>query len=102
MFVLGRTDARNYLIQAESNFDLQIGGDLRKPEVVGRLRVFEGGRLRFRDIDYRIESATLDFLELDRIDPLINLRATTNIEQYQVGVFFYQPRQRRGSAAVQA
>jgi len=80
----GNVWMRNDLVEAEADFDLHLSGDLLRPEVLGRVRAFEGGQIRFRDVEYRIETATLDFVDLQRIDPYLNLRARTRVKEYEV------------------
>lgn len=80
----GNVFVRNDVAQIESDFDLHLGGDLERPEVTGRLRLLEGGELSFRDVRYRLESGTLDFVEIDRVNPYMNIRARTIVRQYEV------------------
>jgi outer membrane protein insertion porin family len=75
---------RNSSARIESSLTLQFGGNMARPEVTGRLLLLEGGRLRFRDVDYDIVSGTIDLLEPERIDPYVNLRATTEIDDYEI------------------
>ncbi len=75
---------RNELAEVESQFDLQVAGDLNRPEVTGRLQLLEGGKLRFRDVDYRITSGALTFLDVERINPYLDLRAETTVGIYEV------------------
>lgn len=75
---------RNNLARVEGSVGLRISGDLRKPEVLGRIGVFEGGRIRFRDVDYRVLSGSLEFDERDRIDPFLELEGETRVREYDV------------------
>jgi outer membrane protein insertion porin family len=75
---------RNSTARIESGLDLHFGGDLARTEVTGRIVLLEGGRIRFRDVDYDITSGTLDLLEPERIDPYFNIRAETEVDPYEV------------------
>jgi outer membrane protein insertion porin family len=75
---------RNDMAEIESGFNLHIGGNLRRPELTGRLWMHEGGELEFRDITYRIVSGSLNFVELDRINPYLIMRAETSVGVHEV------------------
>jgi outer membrane protein assembly complex protein YaeT len=84
--VLGEEDVwfRNDAADLETRIDLQLGGTLLRPEYSGRILLYEGGRLRFRDVEYRIVSASLDFLGTESLDPYVNLVAESSIDRYLV------------------
>src|SRR5262249_28772960 len=48
------------------------------------ISALEGGTYRFRDVTYRIVGGSLDFADVTRIDPLINIEASTRVQQYEV------------------
>jgi outer membrane protein insertion porin family len=75
---------RNDLADLESGFALHVGGKYEKPEVTGRLILLEGGELEFREVTYRIETGTLDFVDLERIDPYMSIQARTEVQQYEI------------------
>jgi outer membrane protein insertion porin family len=75
---------RNDIAQVESRFNLRLGGDLGRPEITGRVWLLEDGKIRFRDVNYRIQSGSLDFVELDRINPYLDVRAETRVGDYDV------------------
>lgn len=80
----GNVWVRNEVAQFETRFDLQIGGNLQRPELTGRLSVLEGGKIVFRNVQYRIVSGSLDFLDPERVDPYLFLRAETKVGSYEV------------------
>jgi len=82
----GNVWVRNDLVQVESGFDLHVGGDLADPELTGRLWLMEGGRLHFRDVDYRLLSGSLDFVELERLNPYLSILAETEVGVYEVNL----------------
>ncbi len=75
---------RNNMARLESAVSLDLGGDLERPEVIGRISALEGGVLTFRGVDYRILSGTLDFSDPDRIDPYLAVSAETRVDRYDV------------------
>jgi outer membrane protein insertion porin family len=82
----GNVWVRNDLVQVESGFDLHVGGDLADPELTGRLWLMEGGKLHFRDVDYRLLSGSLDFVELERLNPYVSILAETEVGVYSVNL----------------
>ncbi len=80
----GNVWVRNDLAEIESGFALHVGGTLRRPEVTGRLSCLEGGKLVFRDVDYRVNDATVDFVKREEVDPYLTLRAETTVKEYTV------------------
>ncbi len=70
------------LIEAEA--DLALRGTLDQPELTGNLTAFEGGTYRFRDVTYRLVSGSLDFVEVDRIDPRLNIEAVSRVRNYEI------------------
>lgn len=75
---------RNDLVEVESRIDLHIAGSLDRPEVAGRITLLEGGRVNFRDVKYEVETGSLDFVELEGLNPYLVVRARTSIEGYEV------------------
>ncbi len=80
----GNVWVRNDLAEIESRFALHVGGTIRRPEITGRLSCLEGGKLVFRDVDYRVNDATVDFVKRDEVDPYLTLRAETTVKEYTV------------------
>ena len=80
----GNAWVRNRLAKVESRFDVHVGGSARRPQLTGRLWMLPGGQLVFRDVRYRVTSGSLDFVELDRLNPYLVLRAETSVQGYTV------------------
>lgn len=80
----GNVWIRNSTAQIESRLDLHIGGRLDRPELTGRIWLYEGGTVRFRDVEYRVVAGTLDFTEPGRLDPYLDLNAQTRVAPYEV------------------
>ena len=75
---------RNRLVDLESALDLHLGGELRRPEITGRVWLEEGGEIQHRGVEYRIQSGSLDLLEFQRINPYVEIRAETTIGEYAI------------------
>ncbi len=75
---------QNDLARLEAGLRLHVGGTLRAPQVTGRVVVSPGGQLDYRDVRYRIVFASVDFLDQERVDPYLTLRAETNVDEYTV------------------
>jgi outer membrane protein assembly complex protein YaeT len=75
---------RNRMLDLECALDLHFGGEARRPEITGRVWLIEGGEIRFRGIEYRIQAGSLDLLELQRINPYIDVRAETDVSDYDI------------------
>lgn len=77
---------RNDLARLEGAADLEIGGTAERPEITGRATVLPGGQLLYRDVRYRIVSASIEFLERERLDPYLSLRADTRVGEYTINL----------------
>lgn len=75
---------RNNLGKIEGRLDLHLGGSLAKPELTGRVNLYEGGTIRFQDVDYRILSGSIDLVDRTRIAPYLDLRGETKVENYEI------------------
>ncbi len=77
---------QNEVARIEAAADLHLGGDLGRPELTGRIWALEGGTVRLRDVDYRIVSASLDFTDLNRINPYVEVQAETRVREYDIAL----------------
>ena len=75
--------ANNYL-DAELGGDLRVGGTLRAPAVTGRAALREGGRVRFGNRTYEIDTGAVDFIDPDGIVPALTLEAHTRAGGYDI------------------
>jgi outer membrane protein insertion porin family len=75
---------RNELAEIESRFQLHLGGTLSRPEITGRVFMLQGGKILFRDVEYQILYGSLDFIDLDRLNPYLTLRAQTTVRDYTI------------------
>lgn len=80
----GNVWIRNDLAKVEMQGDLHVGGELRRPELTGRVSLSPGGTVRYRDVDYRLESGTLDLTDTKRLNPYVDIRGRTHVSDYDV------------------
>ncbi len=72
-------------LEAEAN--LRVRGTAEHPIMLGHIHVISGD-LYFRDNHYRVTRGDLNFANPFRLDPVINVEATTNIQQYEITLNF--------------
>jgi translocation and assembly module TamB len=72
-------------LEAESN--LRVRGTAEHPILLGHIHVISGD-LYFRDNHYRVTRGDLNFANPFRLNPVINVEATTNIQQYEITLNF--------------
>jgi autotransporter translocation and assembly factor TamB len=75
---------RNRMVDIENSMELHLGGEARRPEITGRVWLEEGGEVRYRGVEYRIQSGSLDLMEVQRINPYVELQAETAIGEYAI------------------
>ncbi len=75
---------RNNLADLLANFQLNVSGDLSRPSFSGNVRMEEGGRLYFGDRTYAVERGVLTLSPGTRIDPFIDVLATTRVNEYLI------------------
>ena len=73
----------NYL-EAEIAGDLQVAGTVERPAVTGRVAVREGGRVRFGNRVYEIDTGVVDLVDPTGIEPELTLTARTRAGSYDV------------------
>lgn len=72
-------------LEAEAN--LRVRGTAEHPILLGHIHVISGD-LYFRDNHYKVARGDLNFANPFRLDPVMNVEATTNIQQYEVTLNF--------------
>jgi translocation and assembly module TamB len=72
-------------LEAESN--LRIRGTAEHPIILGHIHVLAGDLL-FHGNRYRVSRGDLNFVDPFRLDPIINVEATTTIQQYEITLNF--------------
>ncbi len=75
---------KNNVADLRGDVDLDIRGTLAAPAVFGRVEVDPGGKLKYADNDYEVERFLLTFTNPNRIDPIIDLAARTQVRNYDI------------------
>lgn len=70
--------------------DLTLTGTLANPIVLGRATL-AGGEIFFLSRRYEIQSGTLEFSNQLRTNPLVNIYASTSVNQYNITINFVGP-----------
>jgi hypothetical protein len=73
----------NNLARVEMNMKLDVTGNLQRPKVLGHIDVLRGD-VTFLQRNFELLSASIDFADPLKIDPLIVLHASTTIDDHQV------------------
>lgn len=74
----------NNLARFTAAANLRLVGTLEKPALLGRIEVDEGGYLNVIARRFTLERATIDFADQNRIEPLLDLRASTSVGNYSL------------------
>jgi translocation and assembly module TamB len=74
----------------ESDASVVVRGTWLRPILLGNIH-FLGGTMNFRGSKYTLSRGDINFVNPFRMDPLINIEATTRIQQYEVTVDFTGP-----------
>jgi translocation and assembly module TamB len=75
-------------LQAEAN--LRVRGTWEHPILLGHIHILSGD-LYFAGNRYRVSRGDLNFANPFRLDPVLNVEATTNIQQYEITLNFNGP-----------
>jgi translocation and assembly module TamB len=78
-------DFQNSYAQLAGSVDLRIRGTVAQPALLGHINVTEG-TATFAGTNYQLQRGDIYFTNPVRIDPVIDLDATTRIEEYDVVV----------------
>ena len=71
----------------EADANLRVRGTAEHPILLGHIHVVSG-ELYFHDSRYRVTRGDLNFANPFRLDPVINVEATTTIQQYEITLNF--------------
>jgi translocation and assembly module TamB len=75
-------------LQAEAN--LRVRGTWEHPILLGHIHILSG-ELYFAGNRYRVSRGDLNFANPFRLDPVLNVEATTTIQQYEITLNFNGP-----------
>jgi translocation and assembly module TamB len=67
--------------------NLRVNGTAAEPAILGRVNVSDGD-LIYRGNRYFLEQSTLDFVDPFKIDPRVNLRVSTKVQDYDIHMLF--------------
>lgn len=71
----------------EADASLRVRGTAEHPILLGHIHVLSG-ELYFHDSKYKVARGDLNFANPFRLDPVINVEATTTIQQYEITLNF--------------
>jgi hypothetical protein len=74
----------NNVADLRGKVDLDLRGTLARPVVFGSVEAFPGGKLVYSDNEYEVERFLLTFTNPNRIDPVIDLVARTQVRSYDI------------------
>lgn len=81
------TDAlrvRNNLATLQGDVALSVRGTLARPVLFGDVKIAPGGTLVYNDNQYDVQRGTLTFSNPNRIDPVFDLVATTEVQGFNI------------------
>ncbi len=82
----GALRVRNNVADLRGDVDLSIRGNAARPVVFGAVEIAEGGKLVYADNEYRVERGRVTFDNPNRIDPVIDLTAKTEVRSYEIAL----------------
>ena len=74
----------NNLAEAEVTANLRVLGTPNRLGLSGRLEILEGGEIRLQEREYLVERGVITFVGDRRIEPVMDILATTNAGGYDV------------------
>lgn len=80
----GALRVRNNVADLSGDIDLVLRGTAADPALFGRVEVAEGGEIVYAENEYRVDRGLLTFANPYRIDPVIDLVATTEVRNYDI------------------
>ena len=73
--------------QVDMDGDVRLRGTWDRPVILGDVHLL-GGEMVFRGNDYQLTRGDINFANPFRLDPVLNIEASTTISQYQVTIDF--------------
>jgi translocation and assembly module TamB len=80
----GTVRVRNNLADLRGSAALTVRGSLARPVLFGEVELDRGGTLVYAENEFETERARLTFASPTRIDPIIDLVATTDVRDYEI------------------
>jgi hypothetical protein len=75
---------RNNVANLQGEVSLSVKGTLARPVLFGDVKINQGGTLIYNDNQYDVQRGTLTFSNPNRIDPVIDLVATTAVQGFNI------------------
>jgi translocation and assembly module TamB len=85
IFSAPQLDFQNSYAQLAGSLDLRIRGTLAQPAILGRINITDG-TANFAGATYRLQHGQILFTNPVMIQPLIDIDATTRVEEYDVTI----------------
>jgi translocation and assembly module TamB len=85
IFSAPQLDFQNSFAQLAGSVDLRIRGTLAQPAILGRINVTDG-TATFAGTTYRLQHGEIFFTNPVKIEPIIDIDATTRVEEYDVTI----------------
>jgi translocation and assembly module TamB len=79
--------------QIDMDGDVRLRGTWDRPVILGDVHLL-GGEMAFRGNNYQLTRGDINFANPFRLDPVLNIEASTTISQYQVTIDFTGPASR--------
>lgn len=74
---------RNNLAKIPMDVDVQLRGTINKLQLVGRMEA-QKGAIFFRNNDFKILHASVDFIDPARLNPVLDIQAETRVREYLI------------------
>jgi translocation and assembly module TamB len=78
------------LARLSGNLDLRMRGTVARPSVLGRVAIIEGD-IFFNGTRYRLERGDITFTNPTRIQPYLDVQASTRVRDYDITLGFHGP-----------
>jgi translocation and assembly module TamB len=85
IFSAPQLDFQNSYAQLAGSVDLRIRGTLAQPAILGRINVTDG-TATFAGTTYRLQRGEIFFTNPVKIEPIVDIDATTRVEEYDVTI----------------
>ncbi len=85
LFSAPQLDFQNSYAQLAGSVDLRIRGTVAQPAILGRINVTDG-TANFAGTTYRLQHGEIFFTNPVKIEPIIDIDATTRVEEYDVTI----------------
>ncbi len=74
----------NNIAKSQATANIKLSGTADRPSLAGRINLVDGGELYFSQNIFTIDKGTVDFVNPTRIEPDLNLSASTKVKEYDI------------------